>query len=156
MNPMDSAMMVFVCCWIRRSAGLRLHRKCALHETQARMCQQIRKDFLSGMGVLNLMEMHSWHFTSSTCGELLFQCATPKSTTRCHANLSKHAPGGTLQSPQRHCPDIPGLGQVAATSVLHALLEVDEAVFLVRDCLHDGALRPDSWPSPAQRTVRVL
>ena len=39
---------------------------------------------------------------------------------------------------------------------LHGLLEVDGAVFLVRDCLHHGALRQDTWPSSARRTARVL
>ena len=60
------------------------------------------------------------------------------------------------ESPRRHDPDIPGLEQETATNIVHVLLKDDGAVFPVHDCLHDGALLLDSWPSPAQRTARVL
>ena len=55
--------------------------------------------------------------------------------------LSKLARGGTLESPRRHDPDIPGLEEEAATDLLHVLLEDDGAVFPVRDCLYDEPLR---------------
>ena len=39
--------------------GLSLHRKFTRHGLEAKMCHEIRTDFLSG---LELVEMHSWHY----------------------------------------------------------------------------------------------
>ena len=43
---------------------LSLQRKLTRHEMKAKRCHQIRTDFLPGIGLLDLVEMHSWHFAA--------------------------------------------------------------------------------------------
>ena len=107
----------------------------------------------SGMGLLDLVKMHSWHvaarnatndaysadFATPIDSKLLFQCDL-QGERRCHADLPIVA-RGVARSP---------------TNVPHGLLEDDGAVFLVRDCMRDGLLRLDSWPSRAQIISALL
>ena len=90
--------------------GLGLHRKLTLHEMEARRCHQVRTDSVSGMGFLDLVEVHSWHFAARDATQnghaadssplrgtaSCSPSAISKSTARSHADPWKQAHGGTL------------------------------------------------------------
>ena len=117
------------------------------------MCHQIRTEFLSGIGLLDLVEMHSQHFGvrdaikdpdadvfSTPKGR---RGALPARKQRARHAATRTCPNWLVvarwKSLRRHDSDIPGLEQETAASVLHVLLEDDGTVFLDRDCWHGSS-----------------
>ena len=134
------------------------------------MCHRIRADVLSGVGLLDLVRTHSWHFAArdATRGayaadfalQEMASCSS-SATSRSTTLLRRPVDAGRQESPRRHDPNVFGLEQEAASNVLHVLLEDDGAFFPVSDCLHDGWTSSTEFPAfssttHCERTVTLV